>query len=215
MRVARLEYEVGHSGEAARSERSNPLDFCPWNSSRDVFAASVVGNALGWRTDLGDDDGLAATEIMSLLREAQAMQVAGDLRLSSNNADIDHTGGRDGAQQAPRSVVLLLDAVSGSARDIERLVSQLLSSASLPTPEMGAIITPVALRSWVDGTRWRTIIVADIERVAAALGVLALPAVLLAGAVDDTVEQVDAITRRQGPANHRRVSGALSSADLR
>lgn len=114
-----------------------------------------------------------------------------------------------------RSVLLLLDVASGSEADLERYVSQLLIAAGDGTPATGVIVSEAAIgwgRCW---EHWRFIVVPDITRVAAALGVMTLPAVVLGGAVEEFRQRIDAIVQRQDRSDGGRVSGALSAGDLR
>lgn len=111
-------------------------------------------------------------------------------------------------------MLLLLDAASGGEADLERYVSQLLIAAGDGTPATGVIVSEAAIGSGRCREHWRFIVVPDITRVAAAFGVMTLPAVVLAGAVEESQQRIDAIVRRQDRCEGGRVSGALSSGDL-
>ncbi|MGC4107725.1 MAG: hypothetical protein QM753_15495 [Thermomicrobiales bacterium] len=130
-------------------------------------------------------------------------------------ADVDHHFEPEDRSSSQRSVVLLLDAAASGMNDLERYVSQLLSDTCPEGPRSGVIVSPVALGEWGERAEWRTIVVSDIARVAAAFGALTLPAVLMAGAIEETQQRLDAIVRRLGPSESGRVSGAISSSELR
>ncbi|MGN6033552.1 MAG: hypothetical protein ACTHQE_18005 [Thermomicrobiales bacterium] len=130
-------------------------------------------------------------------------------------AGVDHHIECEDASNPQRSVVLLLDAATGGEDDLERYVSRLLAAACGDAPESGMIVSQVAIPQWCERESWRTIVVPDVARVAAALGVLALPAVVLTGAIEESQQQLDAIVRRLDRYDGGRVSGALSSGDLR
>lgn len=162
----------------------------------------------------GMDEGLIALWILSGCPGRGNLQILGTVLLSNDMGCAGSTVGAEVAKVASRSVVLLLDAVVGGALDLERAIGQMLEGVCLAVPATGAIVTPVPPRSPIDSTRWQTIVVADIDRIAASLGVLALPAVLLADVLDETIEQIDALVRLQEKPLNMRVSGALSAADL-
>jgi hypothetical protein len=143
------------------------------------------------------------------------MLVARDPTVSSSMAGVDHHIEPENATFPQRSVVLLLDAASGGVDDLERYVSGLLAAACDDAPKDGVIVSQMAIPHWCERETWRTIVVPDIARVAAALGVLALPAVVLTGAIEESLQRIDAIVRRLDRCDGGRVSGALSSGDLR
>ncbi|MGC4190592.1 MAG: hypothetical protein QM589_05060 [Thermomicrobiales bacterium] len=174
--------------------------------------AGVVGNASAAMGGLQMTGGLMPSEPERISSE-WTVPAAGDPTLIIPMAGVDHQVDPIAAPGQP-SVLLLLDTASGVAIDVERYVSQLLADARIGKEAGGVIVTPVELEC-PGHTRWLSVVVPDIGRVAAALGVLSLPAVLASGSVDETRQTIEAILQRQARGDCGRVSGALSTADLR